>query len=281
MAETLSVALPDGRLVEARLRRSARATVPRIRLGAEAPLHIVVPTDMPLDQARTALESKAPWIAAKIEGIEDLRASADPLGLDRPGVVWLDGQALAVRMVPGARIARVVDGELRVPDQGDGEEVAAAIGRWYRRTARAELRRLVDEEARRLGIVYETIAVRDQRTRWGSCSPAGTLSFSWRLVMMPREIARYVVVHELLHVRTPNHSKAFWRSLACAKPGWEEQASWLRRNGDQFRRWRPIFERPAAVSGGSETPRPSGPVPIVETWRNVPSSASTSTTTQT
>lgn len=239
MAEDLKVTLPDGRVVGAQLRRSSRVSVPRIRLGAQAPLHIVVPEGMRMAEASAALESKASWIAAKLDRIEDLRASADPLGLDRPGVVWLGGRALPVRNVSDARHARVVDDELRLPAPSDGEEEAVAILRWYRRTARAELRRVVHHETGRLGVACEALAVRDQRTRWGSCSPAGSLSFSWRLVMMPREIARYVVIHELLHVRTPNHSRAFWRALAVAMPGWEEQASWLRRNGDQFRRWTP------------------------------------------
>jgi predicted metal-dependent hydrolase len=239
MAEGLNVVLPDGRIVAAEVRRSARATVPRIRVGASAPLHIVVPAAMGLDEIGGALNEKASWIASKLDGIQELRASADQLDLDRPNLVWLHGKPIPVRLVWNIRAAGVVENVLCVPLTG-AETEAAAIERWYRRRARADFGKLVAEEAGRLGINCRSLAVRDQRTRWGSCSSAGNLSLSWRLVMMPPEIARYVVIHELLHVRTPNHSRAFWRSLAAAMPGWDEHAAWLRRNGEQFRRWSPL-----------------------------------------
>ena len=67
---------------------------------------------------------------------------------------------------------------------------------------------VADEEAPPLGVAYERIQVRDQRTRWGSCSSRGTLSFNWRLALAPHGVLDYVVVHELCHLREPNHSRA-------------------------------------------------------------------------
>src|SRR5438552_2575399 len=83
-------------------------------------------------------------------------------------------------------------------------------------------------EAQRLQIRFNSVAIRDQKTRWGSCSAMGNVSFSWRLVLCPPEVLEYVVIHELLHRRESNHSKAFWRLLDQARPGWREQARWLR-----------------------------------------------------
>ena len=60
---------------------------------------------------------------------------------------------------------------------------------------------------------------------------------NWRLLLVPEDIARYVVIHELVHTRIPNHSKAFWRQLGFASPDWQQQANWLKRHGDEIRRY--------------------------------------------
>ena len=94
-------------------------------------------------------------------------------------------------------------------------------------------------EAARLGLSYSRIAVRDQRTRWGSCSTRGTLSFSWRLALAPPEVLEYVVVHELLHLREHNHSRAFWQLLDVHRPGWRAEAGWLRMHGEELQAYTP------------------------------------------
>ena len=83
---------------------------------------------------------------------------------------------------------------------------------------------VVEDEAPALGVSCRRVEIRDQRTRWGSCSPRGTLSFNWRLVLAPFEVLDYVVVHELCHLREPNHSPRFWRLVATRRPGWQGTA---------------------------------------------------------
>ena len=111
------------------------------------------------------------------------------------------------------------------------------------RTAARELvSTLVDEEAARLGVVYERIRIGDQRTLWGSCSRRGVLSFNWRLVLAPPAVLDYVVVHELCHLRVPNHSAAFWRLVGDSRPAWREQRDWLRAYGPELLAFRPAYE---------------------------------------
>jgi predicted metal-dependent hydrolase len=108
------------------------------------------------------------------------------------------------------------------------------------RTAVRELiRMLVDEEAAALEVTYERIQIRDQRTRWGSCSTRGTLSFNWRLVLAPFEVLDYVVVHELCHLREPNHSRRFWRLVESRRPDWQVQRDWLHEHGPELLAFRP------------------------------------------
>ncbi len=90
---------------------------------------------------------------------------------------------------------------------------------------------LAERAAPALGVSYGRIAIRDQRTRWGSCSSRGTLSFNWRLVLAPLAVADYVVVHELCHLREPNHSPGFWRLVEARRPGYREPRRWLAEHG--------------------------------------------------
>ncbi|MDX6518963.1 MAG: hypothetical protein QOF50_1809 [Gaiellaceae bacterium] len=108
-----------------------------------------------------------------------------------------------------------------------------------RQRARSLLHELAAAEALRLGVSFERIAIRDQRTRWGSCSSRGTLSFNWRLVLAPPGVARYVVVHELCHLREPNHSPRFWQLVAAARPGYREERRWLAEHGWELQAYVP------------------------------------------
>ena len=85
--------------------------------------------------------------------------------------------------------------------------------------------------AERMQVSYKRITIRDQKTRWGSCSTAGNLNFNWRLVLAPREVLDYVVIHELAHRREMNHSAAFWRIVEAEMPDYRKYRDWLKKNG--------------------------------------------------
>ena len=108
-----------------------------------------------------------------------------------------------------------------------------------RRAARELVHMLVEEEALALGVVVNRIQIRDQRTRWGSCSPNGNLSFNWRLVLAPFDVLDYVVVHEVCHLREANHSRRFWRLVESRRPSWRDQRDWLARHGPELLAFRP------------------------------------------
>jgi predicted metal-dependent hydrolase len=103
-----------------------------------------------------------------------------------------------------------------------------------RKRARELVSALAEEEAERLGVVYQRVRIGGQRTLWGSCSARGTLSFNWRLVLAPLEVLDYVVVHELCHLRVPNHSRSFWTLVERHRPHWRDQRDWLREYGPEL-----------------------------------------------
>ena len=85
-----------------------------------------------------------------------------------------------------------------------------------------------------MGVSYGRITMRNQKTRWGSCSSVGNLNYNWKLVLMPPGVLDYVVVHELAHRREMNHSAAFWKVVATWMPDYKKYRKWLRDNGNQF-----------------------------------------------
>ena len=149
------------------------------------------------------------WVERRLVRLEPV------LGLDRPGVVWVGGEPCPA-------------------------PTGVDLGRWYRREARRRIGAVAAWEGGRLDLRPSSLAIRDQRTRWGSCSSRGALSFNWRLVLAPEPVLRYVVVHELCHLREANHSKAFWRLVEDALPRFDESRSWLRRHGHELLAYRVV-----------------------------------------
>lgn len=225
-------------VLSVRVRESSRARTARIIVGPRRPLEVIVPRGTEDGEVDALLEEKRRWVERRVAESRAIAARPKQLGLDRSGVVWLDGRAVLVERRAGRRpIAELGDGRLVVC--GDEHEVIAAIERWYRREARRRIGEVVEREVARLGLKFKSLAVRDQRTRWGSCSRRGNLSLSWRLLIAPAEVRDYVIVHELCHLREPTHAKPFWRLLETARPGWQEQARWLREHGQELHDYEP------------------------------------------
>ena len=128
------------------------------------------------------------------------------------------------------------DDWLLVP--GTGSEVARRTRVWLANEARVRLAKISDDYAAELGRSYTRLTIRDTRSRWGSCSASGGLMYSWRLVMAPAEVLRYVAAHEVAHLVEPNHSSAFWRKVEELKQDYRDNRRWLRANGNELHRYR-------------------------------------------
>jgi predicted metal-dependent hydrolase len=102
---------------------------------------------------------------------------------------------------------------------------------------RKDIAASVERHAKTLICNPKRIAIRDQATRWGSCSTSGTLSFSWRLIFAPPFVLDYVAAHEVAHMREMNHGPRFWRLLRDTVPGMQKARTWLKTNGAELHRF--------------------------------------------
>ena len=228
-----------GRDVSIVVRPSSRARRLRLVVTGSTAIEAVVPTGVSAHDLERFLHTNRAWLTRAVAEALRREASTPRLGLDTRGVVWLGGRALPVAGGRTSSRARVDLREDGVVVHGDPATREATINRFYRDQARLELDDAVAAEAERLGLRYARVAVRDQKTRWGSCSTNGTLSFSWRLVAAPRTILDYVVVHELRHLRELNHSARFWALLDAFRPAWRDDVEWLRNHGRELHGYNP------------------------------------------
>ena len=124
---------------------------------------------------------------------------------------------------------------IKVPQdlKGDNrkEEIKRRLVEGYKKEARIKYKEGVELYRKKLGVSYNKIFIRDQKTRWGSCSSKGNLNFNWRLIMAPLSIMDYIVVHELAHLVHANHGDDFWKLVESVIPDYREKREWLRVNG--------------------------------------------------
>lgn len=204
------------------MRRNPRARRITLRI-TPAGLVVTAPPHISDRMLRAAVTARAGWIADALARRD--AELADPL---EPGDhIPLLGSAVILGIGSGSRVRRAGAVLEMPPDRPPGP----ALERWYRREARRHFQALVAAWAPRVGVTPTGITIRDQRTRWGSASARGTLSFSWRLMMAEPQIAEYVVVHELVHLRHMDHSPAFWSCVGEHLPTYRDPREWLHREG--------------------------------------------------
>ncbi len=203
--------------------RSARAKRVSVRVDRSTGLvRVTLPQRAPAGEVERALLRHRRWIAARL----DEAAAVREVVAARGQVITVWGEQLQLERERGRlRVHR--DGEiLRVPAGDD-----AALERWLRARAREELAPRTEQAAEQLGRRVTRISIGDARSRWGSCSARGTISYSWRLVLAPPWVAEAIVWHEACHLVEMNHSDRFWSLLRSREPRTDEARAWLRAHG--------------------------------------------------
>lgn len=242
--EPRSVTVDGGRL-EFLLKRSAKRKSVGLTVRDSQSLEVAAPAKMKLADVDEVVRERAHWVRKKWAMFAELeRARRD--ATFEPGELWpFRGSTYPLHISERADAKSgsvVLDGKLNVTIPGGlsgnarREAVRAALWAWYRRDAERWLRERVDHYSARYGFAPRALKVKDVKSRWGSCSVNGNLNFNWRLVLAPPPVVDYVVVHELCHLRHPNHSKRFWNLVRSILPDYETQKAWLRTHGPDLNR---------------------------------------------
>lgn len=177
---------------------------------------------------RAFVESKRDWIAAKQA---ELARQQPALRQFAPGETFLYlGQAYPLTLTSIQRPALRLTCAFEL-SQAALPRARQTFERWYRAQTAEVISQRVAQFAAQFGLRYQSIRISAARTRWGSCSSKGALSFTWRLVMAPLEIIDYVVVHELAHLVHHNHSPAFWGQVETMLPDYRARRAWLKKYG--------------------------------------------------
>jgi predicted metal-dependent hydrolase len=221
----------SGLPVPLELRESARARRMTLRVDAARGLiQVVVPAGLAEAEALCFVGRNAGWIRARLAALPPARPFIDGARVPVLGAEHVIRHDPLWRG-PGCRAG----GEIRVGGQPEH------LARRVRDLLRAEASRLLAERARvmadALGTRVRGLTVRDTRSRWGSCSATGSLSFSWRLILTPESVLSYVVAHEVAHLKEMNHSPRFWALVARLVPDAAPSRAWLRRHGAELLRF--------------------------------------------
>ncbi|HWU69453.1 MAG TPA: SprT family zinc-dependent metalloprotease [Stenotrophobium sp.] len=223
-------------------RISAKARSIRIEVRSRREVVLVIPRRESPRVAREFLASRDAWVRQKLA---ELQMRSGDAALDPQRMNWNNRDRLPLRGID--TLVRLTAASLRgislrwehgaidvfCPSAmlGDRGKLEQALRQGLQHQARQDAQRLLAEESARLGVRHGELRIADQKSLWGSCSAEGNISLSWRLVMAPPEVFRYVVVHELCHIRHHDHSDAFWALVARQMPDYERHRGWLQDQG--------------------------------------------------
>jgi len=212
-----------------KLIRSRRKTVALV-VERDGSLTVRAPLRLAEVRIRAFVESHADWILNIQAKVRAAPPAPSKHYAEGETFFFLGGQ-YPLSIVPHQRPALTFNDKVFRLAQSSLPRAPAAFERWYKQQASLLLFERVLILARKYGFQYQKIRISSARTRWGSCSSSGTLSFTYRLVMAPLEVVDYVVLHELVHTQVRNHSKTFWNRLGSLMPDYKTRLAWLKKNG--------------------------------------------------
>ncbi len=221
----------DGQAISYIIKRSPKAKYVRIEVGSEMGLTVVIPKSYKSDRIPDLLREKRRWISGKLAKYGQVqRPTGDKVlkGGDTVPYLGRDLKVVIRRSYGDVESVNVEQELLVVSLRAGNNRLALVLERWYRCEAAKLIGKKADKLGAQLGVIYNRLSIRGQKTRWGSCSQRGNLSFNWKLMMAPPPVIDYVVIHELAHLKEMNHTKRFWQLVGQHCPKWRDHKKWLK-----------------------------------------------------
>ena len=230
----------NNRTVHWSLRRSARRRRTfQIRLLGVDHLEVTAPIGASTAKIEEVLQTKSGWILRQIRRLELNAENNTNASLTHGATLLFQGEPHSLLLLAdGGKKPHVSYAPCTITlhlNELVGEEdnplVFQSLKKWYLTQAQEVLLQRVQQWAGQIGVSPQRLSLRDQKTRWGSCSSKGAISLNWRLIMAPPAVIDYLVIHELCHLRHHNHSPAYWQEVARWSPDYRVHRRWLRLNG--------------------------------------------------
>ena len=220
--------------VRMRRHRQARRYTLRIQ-SATREVILTMPPRGSLKEAKEFAQQHGGWIAARLHRLPAAKPFHDGNAVPLRGV---EHRIVHRRGVRGTAWTEKTDaGERLICVAGDAAHINRRVSDFLHREAQRDLQAASERAAERLGVTIKRISVRDQASRWGSCSTTGVLSYSWRLILAPPYVLNYLAIHEVCHLVEMNHSPRFWRLVDKLCPDTERAKRWLDANGNDLHRY--------------------------------------------
>ena len=208
--------------------RVRRARKYIIRVRPDGSIRVTIPRGGSRREAESFLDRHRAW--AEQERVR-VAAHHAPVEWYEGQTILLHGEPVALRVEPMGRSRMLVVGEQRVRLAADAIDLRPAAELALRHIAARELLPRLNALAAQHGLAVARALIRGQRSRWGSCSRAGAIALTFRLVQMPPAVRDYVLLHELMHLRQQNHSRRYWRLVEAVCPDFRDAERWLRVEG--------------------------------------------------
>lgn len=219
-----AAAMPAHTLVRSRRKTLALEITPEALLVVRAPVWVSRET------IGNFVRSKHAWIAAhQRRALEMIRSRVSHAYAAGEEFLYL-GEKRSLVITENREGALELDGNQFLFSRTAADRAGKIFQSWYCRQAREVIGERVGHYARLHGLKVKKLRISGAAGRWGSCSSRGTLSFNWRLVMAPVRVIDYVVIHELMHLREPNHSARFWEQVGRVCPDYRREKEWLCHN---------------------------------------------------
>lgn len=213
--------------------RNPRARRYLLRLTADGAARVTIPRGGSATEARRFAERNTGWLEQALQ-----QQAARPV----PSRQWVAGTSILFRgetamieVAPGATRNTVRFGSETLQVADALTDFRPAIEKHLRQLASLELPPRVQAYAVQHQVRVQRISVRNQKSRWGSCSRRGTISLNWRLIQTPLHVQDYIILHELMHCREMNHSVRFWREVESVCPDYETAERWLKQHASLLR----------------------------------------------
>ena len=194
-------------------------------------IRVLVPNSLTDKRVDTLLEQRASWINKKIRLQAEMPPYRSKEYVNGETFRYL-GRNYRLKLVnTDTTTTRLKNGYLEVPAQGE-KAIHASLTDWYTSHALAKLDEKTDRYAKTLNVEPSSVTVKDYKSRWGSCSTSGDITYNWRIIIAPHRIVDYVVIHELCHLVEHNHSDKYWKQVESLVPDYRERRAWLKTNAN-------------------------------------------------